>query len=97
MAHELTHASDESRYVLRVNGQIASVVDYRVLDDAIAFTRTFTTPPHRGTGLAGQIVEFAVDDVEANSMRHIVPSCWYVSEWFDAHPERAELLRPRSS
>lgn len=92
---ELTHEPDARRYVLRVDGTIASVLDYRVLGEAVAFTRTFTNPSYRGSGLAAEVVAFAVDDVEATSDRHIVPSCWYVGEWFDRHPDRRNLLDPR--
>jgi uncharacterized protein len=94
---ELTHEPDARRYVLRVGGDVASVLDYRVLGDSVAFTRTFTNPSYRGSGLAGELVEFAVDDVEATSSRRIVPSCWYVGEWFDRHPHRASLLDPRTA
>jgi len=94
---EFSHEPQAQRYVLRVNGELASVLDYRVLGDAIAFTRSFTNPPYRGQGLAGEVVAFAVDDVEATSTRTIVPSCWYVGEWFDRHPERAHLLDPRTT
>jgi len=72
------------------------VVDYRINGDAISFNRTFTTPARRGQGLAGDVVEFAANDVEASSDRHIVPMCWYVGEWFDRHPDRAHLLERRS-
>ncbi|MFF2273904.1 GNAT family N-acetyltransferase [Agromyces sp. NPDC058136] len=95
MQKELVHEPDARRYVLRIDGTIASVLDYRVLGDAVAFTRTFTNPSYRGSGLAGEVVRFAVDDVEANSQHRIVPSCWYVDEWFDRHPERRALLDPR--
>jgi predicted GNAT family acetyltransferase len=60
--------------------------------DAISFTRSFTSPAHRGKGHAAELVEFAVDDVEKASTRRIVPMCWYVGQWFDDHPERADLL-----
>ncbi|QTX04929.1 GNAT family N-acetyltransferase [Agromyces archimandritae] len=96
MTTELAHEPDAQRYTLRVDGALASVLDYRVLGDAIAFTRTFTTPPYRGGGLAGELVAYAVDDVENTSERRIVPSCWYVAEWFDRHPDRRELLDPRT-
>lgn len=96
MEKDITHEPDARRYAMRVNGELASVLDYRVLGDSISFTRTFTSPPYRGHGLAGDVVAFAVDDVEANSTRTIVPACWYVGEWFDQHPDRAHLLRPRT-
>lgn len=94
---EFSHEPDARRYTLRVNGDLASVLDYRVLGDAIAFTRSFTNPPYRGKGLAGEVVAYAVDDVEANSSQHIVPACWYVGEWFDHHPDRRHLLDPRTT
>jgi len=92
MSRELTHEPDAQRYVLRIDGQIVAVADYRINGSAISFNHTYTAPHLRGNGYAGDVVAFAVDDVEANSDRHIVPMCWYVGEWFDKHPERAGLL-----
>ncbi|GAB3396125.1 hypothetical protein GCM10027568_29630 [Humibacter soli] len=97
MSEEFAHEPDAHRYVLRTGGQIASVVDYTVLGDALSMTRTFTNPNLRGHGLAGKLVEFAVDDVEKNTGYHVVPMCWYVAQWFDSHPERANLLKPRET
>jgi predicted GNAT family acetyltransferase len=92
----ITHEPEAARYAMRVDGQLASVLDYRVLGDQIAFVRSFTNPPYRGNGLAGEVVAFAVDDVETTT-RTIVPACWYVGEWFDRHPERRHLLGPRTA
>lgn len=97
MEKELTHEPGARRYVLRVGGEIASVLDYRELGDAVAFTRAFTNPRYRGGGLAGELVAYAVDDVETTTRRRIVPSCWYVDEWFGRHPDRAGLLDPRTA
>lgn len=92
MSAEFVHEPDASRYVLRDGGAVVAKIDYAVNGDAVAFTHTYTRPDQRGKGLAAQIVAFAVDDVEANSQRRIVPTCWYVGEWFDRHPERRGLL-----
>lgn len=92
MATEFLHEPDARRYVLKVDGSLVAVVDYAVNGSAISFTRTFTSPPFRGKGYAAQIVEFAVNDVESTSDRRIVPMCWYVGDWFEAHPDRAALL-----
>ena len=75
-----------------IDGQIAALADYRVNGNSISFPHTYTQPRLRGQGLAAQVVEFAMNDVEANSTRRVVPMCWYVAEWFDTHPERAGLL-----
>ncbi len=92
MGKEFKNETESSRYTLRMDGEIASAVDYKISGDSISFTHTFTDAKRRGQGLAGEIVEFAVNDVEQSSNLRIVPMCWYVGEWFDKHPERAELL-----
>ncbi|WP_213814860.1 GNAT family N-acetyltransferase [Glaciihabitans sp. dw_435] len=92
MAHELAHEPDASRYTLTIDGELAAVADYRLNGNQISFNHTYTAPSRRGQGLAGEVVTFAIDDVEANSTRKVIPMCWYVGEWFDKHPERAGLL-----
>ena len=92
MAREFSHDVEQHRYSLRVDGAMVSAVDYVVNDDTISFTHTFTDPKQRGQGLAGEIVSFAIDDVESTTSYRVVPMCWYVGHWFDKHPERAGLL-----
>jgi len=60
-------------------------------------TRAFTTPSFRGNGYAAVLVERAVAELEAAGDRRIRPVCWYVAEWFDAHPERAGILQERTA
>ena len=90
------HETDARRYTMRVGNDLVAVVDYAINGDAISFTRTFTSPPHRGNGYAAELVKFAVDDVESTSSRHIIPMCWYVSDWFELHGDRKTLLAPRA-
>lgn len=92
MTTEIRHEPDNQRYALLLDGQLAAVADYRINENAVSIHRTFTQPNQRGKGLAAQVVEFAVNDIEANSERRIVPMCWYVADWFERHPERAGLL-----
>ncbi|MBN9241026.1 MAG: GNAT family N-acetyltransferase [Micrococcales bacterium 70-64] len=89
---ELAHEPDARRYTLTVEGHLAAVADYAVNGNSISFHHTFTQPHLRGKGYAADVVAFAVDDVEENSTRRIVPMCWYVAQWFDEHPEKAPLL-----
>lgn len=92
MAHEFRNEADQNRYALYVDGELVSVADYRINGDSIAFPHTYTVPKHRGHGYAGEVVALAMDDVEQGSNRRVVPMCWYVGQWFDNHPERADLL-----
>jgi predicted GNAT family acetyltransferase len=91
----LVHEPDASRYALYIDGELAALADYAVRGDTLSFHHTFTDPNRRGQGLAGQVVEFAMNDVEATSNRAVAPDCWYVARWFAKHPERAALLTSR--
>jgi uncharacterized protein len=92
MTFEFAHEPDASRYAMRSNGALIAVVDYSLNGGLISFTRAFTTPMERGKGNAARVVEFAVNEVEKGGDLKIVPMCWYVRDWFVAHPERARLL-----
>ena len=92
MTKTFANEPDASRYALRDGDELLAVLDYATNGKAISLTRAFTSPAHRGRGLAAEITEFAVDDIEASSDLRVIPMCWYVGEWFDKHPERAELL-----
>lgn len=91
----LTDEKDASRYTLMRDGQLVSVLDYRDDGHTVALTRAFTIPTFRGHGYAGAVVEGAVADIEARGDRKVDAVCWYVADWFAAHPEHASLLRSR--
>ncbi|WP_067197377.1 GNAT family N-acetyltransferase [Microbacterium sp. XT11] len=91
----VTDEKDASRYTLTRDGQLVSVLDYRDDGRTIALTRAFTIPTFRGHGYAGTVVAGAVADIERRGDRKVDPVCWYVAEWFAAHPEHASLLRRR--
>ncbi|MEO6115242.1 MAG: GNAT family N-acetyltransferase [Pseudolysinimonas sp.] len=95
MATEFSHEPDAHRYTMRVDGDVVSVLEYRDQGAGTVMHHTVTVPNHRGHGYAGQLVEFAVNDVETRGGAPITPSCWYVSDWFDRHPERSALLAAR--
>lgn len=92
MTTQFVHDADSSRYVMNVDGARVAVADYRSNDGSISFNHTYTQPAHRGKGYAADLVKFAMDDVESNSSKRVLPMCWYVAEWFEANPSRAELL-----
>ena len=74
-------------------GELLSVLDYRDDGQTVAMIRAYTIPVHRGRGYAARIVEKAVAEIEKRGDRRISPVCWYVADWFDAHPDKGHLLR----
>lgn len=89
----LTDEKDASRYTLMRDGKLVSVLDYRDDGTTVALTRAFTIPTFRGHGHAARVVAGAVADIESRGDRKVDAVCWYVAEWFQAHPEHAPLLR----
>lgn len=92
MAHTFANEPDARRYTMRDGNTLVGVLDYAVNDSEIALTRAFTQPPFRGKGYAADLMEFAVNDIEASNFLRVVPTCWYAAEWFEKNPDRAGLL-----
>ncbi|MFV0319686.1 MAG: GNAT family N-acetyltransferase [Microbacterium sp.] len=92
---EFSHEPDASRWALRKGNQLVSVLDYRDDGTTVAMVRSYTVPGFRGHGYAAEVVGGAVAELEARGDRVVQPVCWYVADWFDAHPERAGILKQR--
>ncbi len=90
------HEADASRYTLHHGDDLVSVLDYRDDGRTVAMTRAYTVPTFRGHGYAGELVDRAVAELEAQGDREVIPVCWYVADWFAAHPERGGILRSRA-
>ena len=88
---EFEHDEARSRYIGRIDGQVVTALDYADNGSVVSMTRTFTNPAFRGHGYAGEVTAHAVDEAEAAG-RTVRAMCWYVADWFEAHPERKHLL-----
>ncbi len=88
---EITHNPEESRYELRVDGELVSIAEYSSSGDKLVFDHTETAPDWGGKGLAACVVGAALEDVRTRNLK-IVPSCWYVRQFVDEHPEFRDLV-----
>lgn len=91
MSHEITFNEDAARFELRIDDQLASIADYRVLGDRVMMPHTVTALGFRGQGLAAEVVRAALDDARTRRLQ-VVPLCSFVAEFFDANPEYQDLL-----
>jgi predicted GNAT family acetyltransferase len=89
---EVVHDADASRYTLWLDGEPAGLADYRVEGDTIRFTHTEVDPAKRDHGLAGILVEQALDDVRTRTDLTVVAECPFVAGWIDQHAEYQDLL-----
>lgn len=88
---EFEHDAARHRYLGRIDGEVVCSLDYAESGDVVSMTRTFTNPSFRGRGHAAEITAHAVGEAQAAGKR-VRPMCGYVAQWFDDHPELAELL-----
>ncbi len=90
MATEVRDNPQRNRYELVVDGEVVGVADYDGEGDVLVFPHTEIEPARRGSGLGAELVRGALDDVRRRG-RRVVPSCWYVAQFIDEHPEYADL------
>ncbi|TFC90746.1 N-acetyltransferase [Cryobacterium sinapicolor] len=86
------HEPALSRYTLELAGATVGFADYEIAGQDVLFTHVEVDPTHRGEGLAGILVEQALDDVRTGTTLTVVPVCPYVVRWIDLHAEYQDLL-----
>ncbi len=91
MALQVLNNLERSRYELRVDGEVAGVADYSVVGDRVVLPHTEIDPRRRGHGLGAVLVREALEDLRASG-RTVVPTCWYVAQFIDQHPEFGDLV-----
>ncbi|HEU4588217.1 MAG TPA: GNAT family N-acetyltransferase [Gemmatimonadales bacterium] len=90
---EIQHDTAERRFVIQLPGG-AAVLAYEAAGPGLVdFYSTYVPPPERGRGVAAKLVRAGVTFARAEGLR-IVPSCWYVRRWLEAHPEEHDLVAP---
>jgi predicted GNAT family acetyltransferase len=88
---EVRNNAERSRYELVVDAEVVGVAEYRQQGETLVFPHTHVKASLRGRGMGARLVQAALDDVRARGQR-VVPRCWYVAEFIDAHPEYRDLL-----
>lgn len=71
-----------------------AVAEYQRSGEAIVFTHTEVPPALEGRGIAGRLVQAALDDARARELA-VIPSCHYVAGYIRRHPDYTALV-PRN-
>ncbi|MBD8505690.1 N-acetyltransferase [Hoyosella sp. G463] len=91
MTETMKHDAAARRYSLIIDGTEAGYADYVETGSIRDFNRTVTDPDHRGKGVAGRVVRYALDDSRATGFS-IIPSCPFVDGFIAKNPEYKDLL-----
>ncbi|KFF59865.1 hypothetical protein JF66_08385 [Cryobacterium sp. MLB-32] len=89
---EVRHDEARRRYSLVIGDDTVGFVDYVLTPREVRFTHTEIDPRWRRQGLAGILIEYALNDFSTNSRLTVVPQCPYVAQWIDDHAEYQDLL-----
>ena len=89
---QVRHEPGESRYTVWLGEANVGLADYVTTPTAVHFTHTVVDPSRRNLGLAGILVQRALDDVRSRTELAVVPDCSYVAHWLDTHAEYQDLL-----
>ena len=70
---------------------VAEITVPTVAEGVADIDHTFVDESLRGQGVAGKLVQAAVDELKAQGLQ-AKTSCWYAAQWFERHPEEQGLL-----
>ncbi len=74
------------------NGKLLAELTYRDIDDTtVNINRTFVDSSLQGKGIAGELMNTVVDELEKNGKK-AVPTCSYAVKWFEKNKEYNNLL-----
>lgn len=76
-------------YVITEN--LESHLQYAKLNNILDLNHTYVPYQLRGKGIAGKLVEAALEYAKQNGLK-IIPTCSYVDAYFQRHPEYNDML-----
>lgn len=79
----------ENRFYKEKDGKLIAEVTYVPKGDTVAIDHTFVDPSLRGQGIAEQLVDRVVEEMQ-KEQKKIKPVCPYVVELFKRKPDKYE-------
>lgn len=92
---EVAHNPAQNRFETWIGGQL-SKADYLLDGDTMVMTHVGVYPEHRGRGVAGKLVEVALNYAQEKSLR-VIPMCPYVSAYIRRNPQYAALTQQKAA
>lgn len=86
---QIEHQQDRQRFATTVDGHEAEL-DYRQEGDVLVIVHTGVPSAIAGRGIAGALMQAAVDFAKATGLR-VHPACSYAASWMDRHREHDGL------
>lgn len=91
-AAEVHDEPERSRFTARVEGRLAGVAAYELVDGVITFTHTVVGDDFEGQGVGSALARTALDAARERGLA-VVPRCPFIAGWIEHHPDYADLVR----
>lgn len=87
MMTELTYrVEDNGIFASNSEGTVLAEITFSKEEDAYCIHHTFVDDSLRGMGIAGILVQKAVDEIQRRGYR-VTATCSYAVRWLEKHPE----------
>lgn len=86
---DIRHDPGSRRFATEADGHAAHV-EYELQDGVMAITHTIVPPQIGGRGIAGALVQAAVEHARAQGLK-VAPHCSYADAWMRKHPQYEDL------
>jgi len=83
--------ADSKRYVVRVDGKRAGLLQYRLSTETIELLHTEIYEEFEGRGLGSQLISFALNDARERGLA-VLPFCPFVNDYIQRHRQYVELV-----
>jgi predicted GNAT family acetyltransferase len=102
---EVVDVPEQSRFEVRVDGELAGFADYSPLGGRVIFRHTEIHDAYEGRGLGSKLAQGALDLARAGG-HPVVPLCPFIASYIERHPDYQDLVdqecldyleRPRGS
>ena len=87
----VTNNESESRWEIRLGGDLVGFAAYQRTPDEIVFTHTEIDDAYEGQGLGSRLARGALDDARARGLK-VRPLCPFIRGWIKRHPDYADLV-----
>ena len=91
MAVQITDNTEEHRFEIRVDDDLAGFVVYRARPTLIAFIHTEIDDRFEGQGLGSQLIRAALDSARERGLA-VLPFCPFVNGYMKRHPDYIDLV-----
>jgi len=89
---DITHCKDSHRFESDLGPDGVAYLAYEPLDaKTLNLQHTVVPDAAQGSGVGSSLVEAAFTHARENDLR-VIPSCPFVADWLDGHPEHLDLV-----